>query len=333
MKAFAPGKLILTGEHAVVYGRPALVTAIDRFATCEITEADTTDIHLLLLDLNNDCTWPVQSVMERKTELDRRHEQFLRHELPIEKVLDDPADLFCYAIALALNENEFHAGLTLRVQSDVLMGCGMGSSAATVTAALAALQQFTMERLCPDELFQKALSAERLQHGRPSGVDPYTSVHGGLLRFQQGQAKPLGAVPSILRLVHTGKPVVSTGQCVATVARNLGPTDPLWDEFGQVSGAMARALEDNDAAALQDVIKHNHDLLCRIGVVPDKVQDFISSIEEAGGAAKICGAGATDGDSAGIVWVHGEDDPLAICREFGYTMVDVKGELNGVRIA
>ena len=76
-----------------------------------------------------------------------------------------------------------------------------------------------------------------------------------------------------------------------------------------------------------------HLLLSRLKVVPEKIQKFIKLIENAGGAAKICGAGSIYGDNAGIIMLFGDLELLApIVAAHKYQLQDLKIDYNGVQI-
>jgi mevalonate kinase len=95
---------------------------------------------------------------------------------------------------------------------------------------------------------------------------------------------------------------------------------------------LEKALARNDTEEALEAIRGNHRLLRRIGVVPDRVSDFIAAVENRGGAAKICGAGAAGGEAGGVVLVTGIRPPADLCEAFGYSLVSVRGEPLGVRI-
>jgi mevalonate kinase len=83
---------------------------------------------------------------------------------------------------------------------------------------------------------------------------------------------------------------------------------------------------------MQSLIRENHRLLCRIGVVPQKVQQFVSEVEAAGGAAKVCGAGSVRGDSGGAVLVLADFMPAALAEKYGYNVSPLRGDPLGTRI-
>ena len=336
MKAIAPGKLILSGEHAVVYGRPALAMAIDRSAVAEVTPgAEGEDrVSIDLRDLLQRESYTILALRDFKNRVLKNYRMFLNGELGIREVLRKPVDLFQYAFIIVLDglHLKLQNGLDIRLQSNIPMGCGLGSSAATILSVLRAVGHYFRVDFRPDWYYEYSLQAERLQHGFPSGVDSWISLHGGCVRFQNGRAEriPLPRLP--LTLVNTGTPVTTTGECVDEVRRRHESDSALWDDFEAVTAGMERALTANDPEGSLAAVRENHRLLNRIGVVPGRVSDFIAAVENRGGAAKICGAGAVHGDAGGIVMVTGIRPPADLCEIFGYKLVPVRGEPLGVRI-
>ena len=333
MKARAPGKLILSGEHSVVHGRPALALAVNRHAQTVITPNDDAEILVHFPELCGDVSIPVTEMDGLRRRVEDNYKRFLDGELPVERVIERPAELICYASCLAHDsmDEPLSSGYRLDLSTDLPVGCGMGSSAAVIVSVLGAVTSLAGTEMTSDELFRCAWDVEKIQHGRPSGVDPYISVHGGMVRFQGGRAVPV-KIPGIsLCLVHTGVPECTTGESVMEVGRRF-EGDPVWDEFERVTMNIEKAMALNDIARLRDGVRENHRLLCRIGVVPDRVEKFILELEKDGASAKICGAGAVTGDAGGMVWVLGDNLPERLCGEYGYELMGVEPEPEGCRI-
>ncbi|MBN1268157.1 MAG: mevalonate kinase [Kiritimatiellae bacterium] len=335
MKAIAPGKLILTGEHAVVHGRPALVMAVDRYAETVCTAEPSGLVALDLGDLGERHVAMLSDLRALRQDLMERYGRFLAGDLPVREILRRPPELLQFALAHLIEELHVAppSGLVFRIRSDIPIGCGMGSSAASVLSLLRAAAAELGADMAVDRYYHLALDAEKLQHGRPSGVDPCTCLRGGLLRFRQGHAEAL-PMPAYLPLflVHTGAPETTTGECVEQVTRRFGAS-PIWDDFEAVARGMEPAVLGGDLPAIQALVRRNHRLLGDIGVVPARVAEFIARVEETGAAAKICGAGAVAGRNAGVVWVAADSPPLVICREFGYDLIPARGDTGGTRIA
>jgi len=333
MKAIAPGKLILSGEHAVVYGRPALAMAIDRSVEAVITPAAGDAISFDLADYRETESFTLRALEEMKRRIAKSYRLFLDGDLSIREVLRKPVELLEFAFINILDglHLKLAGGLDVRVKSSIPIGCGLGSSAASVLSMVRAVGHYFRVDFRPDWYYAYSIEVEKMQHGHPSGVDSYVSLHGGAARFQDGRASkiPLPRLP--LALVNTGTPETTTGECVAAVRARFAQS-AVWDEFGRVTDAMEGALREDRRDDVAACVRENHRLLREIGVVPDRVAAFVDEIERAGGAAKICGAGAVRGDAAGAVMVCGARPTPALCAAYGYRMEPVRGEPLGVRV-
>lgn len=333
MKAVAPGKLILSGEHAVVYGKPAIAMAIDRSAVFELTPqaGDQVSFDLPGIELGDSHT--VNALRDFKRRIDRKYREFQDGQIGIGYVLSAPVDLFRFAFIHTLDglHRKLDSGLVMKLRSSIPIGCGMGSSAATVLSEIRALGHYLRVEFKPDWFYEYSLETEKLQHGNPSGVDSYISLHGGCARFQNGEATSISLPRMKMYMVQTGVPSSTTGECVMDVERNFSSSS-IWSEFEDVTNAFETAIRTNDSQKLHWLVRENNRLLSAIGVVPDKVQRFISDIEQRGGSAKICGAGSVSGENGGIVLVFAERQPDELCAQYGYTVSTVRGDPLGTRI-
>jgi len=335
MKVYAPGKLILSGEHAVVYGAPALAMAVNRYASATVTRELLPQISFHLADLAHRSRLTLNGLHHLKERIKRKYQRFVRGEYTIRQVLQKPFELAHLALGIfteALNLSLPH-GVKIHVESSIPMGCGMGSSAATIVCVMQAISEYLNVPLSSDTLFQLALEAENMQHGRSSGLDLRMAIQGGCI-YLQGQAMQVRQLPTqTFFLVNTGTPETSTGQCVHHVA-SLFQSQSLCSEFTQVTQTMDVALQANNTRGLMDVMRENQKLLTLIGVVPEKIRKFIAEVESIGGAAKVCGAGAVQGERAGAVMALADDEAAlqAVCDAFSFSMVTICGETRGVHV-
>jgi mevalonate kinase len=333
MKAVAPGKLILAGEHAVVYGRPALAMAVDRSAQCVITAQASDRVSFELPDLAESGSFTVRALTDLRSRVLRNYQQFLAGQLSIREVLRKPIELFEFAFINILDglHLKLEQGLSIRTQSNIPIGCGMGSSAATVLCQLRAIGHYFRVEFRPDWVLKYSLEAERLRHGYASGVDAHMSLHGGCALFRGGVAQPVPLPRVPMYLVHTGVPQTGTGEAVVEVRRRFRDA-AIWDEFEGVTTALEQALRADDLAGIQQAVRDNHRLLVRIGVVPERVQRFVRDVEMQGGAAKISGAGAVAGDAAGMVLVFAHEPPDTLAAQYGYGLLTLRGDPLGARM-
>lgn len=335
MKVRAPGKLILSGEHAIVYGRPALAMAVNRYAEAQTTAQRAPFISFDFGDLAYQQALRFATLDRLKERIKQKYRLFLRGEFKIRDVVQKPVELAQFALSLffeILNVRPKH-GLKIKVQSDIPMGCGMGSSAAIILSIIHAIAHHLELDLSPELFYRLGLEAENMQHGRSSGLDLKISQRGGCLLVKDGQVFPR-SVPQIpLYLINTGTPASTTGECVAAAERFFDDQH-LADDFAAVTDAMDQAIQANNDKAFHDAIQQNHRLLVSIGVVPEKVQQFIAEINNSSGAAKICGAGSIVGDNAGVVMAAIDDVAILTehCARYRYSLLPVTAEARGVHV-
>ncbi|MEE2775182.1 MAG: hypothetical protein VYE73_00215 [Acidobacteriota bacterium] len=322
----SPGKLILVGDHAAVYRRPAVVAALGARLEARFSEAGS-GVELILRDLGEHVHVDLDE-LEDYTMAARRHwQEFDKDPSPTSfRRLrgEDPAHLAKVAVGEALAfAGARDACLLVEVSSELPVGSGFGSSAALsatlVVGTLAALE------VDADASRLEALvtEAERRQHGHPSGVDAAVVLRGGVQWIEYPTVGALRAVAlregtllSCLRVVDTGTPEVATGEVVAAVSRRSSEQPRVFDSalrnIQDAAKAFRSALEANDGDLLARAIYSAERALEELGVVPAVVVDLVRRIEAAGGAAKISGAGASHGDRAGgLVVYHPRPEEVA----------------------
>lgn len=339
MRVIANGKLILSGEHAVVHGNPALAMTVNRQVevTLEKKSLFDADLFLQLPNLKKVVRLGLDSLKKVYGSVREYYTHFLSGQKTIREVLQQPEELLLFAAGLLYSQKDFDLpfGIHVHVDSTIPLGSGMGSSAATILALLHGLSQKLELPFSEDKIFELALQAENMQHGRSSGLDLQVILQGGVIRYEKNQKppylrRPLPHLP--LYLIDTGRPCNTTGECVSQVAPLF--TSELLARFRAVTDQMDQGLLIQDTPLFQAAMRENHRLLCDIGVVPKRIQDCISILEKNKMAAKICGAGAISGDCAGMVLVSADDTiKLAkILSQWNLTFSSVQGVLGGVHV-
>ena len=343
--ATAPGKVIITGEHAVVYGQPALAAAINRLSTAKVTwlahpslapvSLSGTTVTLSMPQMHVQRCLSVAELKQLAEQVAAKHDDFLTGKADLSDLFQQPEDLLLAALGYVINAYTLpiNQSLTMELQTDLLLGGGMGSSASLLAALLAAFLTACNINFTQQQLVDHVLVAEHWQHGRSSGLDPQVCVRGGVQSFQQGQARALNVVtPDNLYLVTSGRPQSSTGNCVETV-RQQQRTAEFWQQFGDLEVAFEVALSDASAAnSLVDLVQANHRLLQSLQLVPTPVAAFISLVEETGGAGKICGAGSVTGDQGGLLLLAGitKNQVQDLCAQAGYDYWPLTWQQQGV---
>lgn len=333
MKAISPGKLILSGEHSVVYGKPAVAMAIDRSVVATIEDAADGEVSFDLPDISERESFTMLALQDFKRRVQNNYRLFLDGQLGIRDVLYKPVDLFKFGFITVLDglHRSLDSGIVIKLKSNLPVGSGLGSSAASVLSELRALGHYLRVDFRPEWAYEFSLETEKLQHGHPSGVDSYISLYGGCAAFQDGQARSVPLPRMKMYLVETGAPETTTGECVVQVKQQF-ENDLIWNDFEAVTDEVEKALRENNGALMRSLIKENHRLLCRVGVVPQKVQQFVADVEAAGGAAKICGAGSVRGQNGGAVLVLADFMPAALAGKYGYKISPLRGDPLGTRI-
>ena len=319
-RARAPGKIILSGEHAVVYGAPAIVCAITRYTTIGFAPIHRSrTIRTALAGISVGKHYRTAALHRLKDELDRRFEQYDRGERAVQNILRRPDDLVIYSLATLLRHLPlpgFSAGSRLPVpgrlssHSELPLGAGMGSSAAAIAATLVLYEHLLGRPMSDQQRFERVRFCERLQHGKGSAIDATATVYGGLHILRDGRPTPLAAnLSGGWYWILSGIPIVSTGECVAHVRQQHSNDTALWQRFADTTTALQDALTAN--ADPRPALRENHRLLQHIGTVPAPAAALIAAIEAAGGAAKISGAGAHRGTGGGIILAY-HPDPQVI---------------------
>lgn len=299
----SPGKAIIFGEFAVLWGYESIVIPLSEGILIEWRHEKSQN-NVVLLD---DFRYRWDEIRAEASKVQERYARYLKRELDAGDIIEhrDQLSLVCLSYA----SDELQRGqLSLRRSSSLYEGSGLGSSAALITALLKGLN-------IKKNLYQLSCSIESYQHGQSSGVDIFVALTAQATRYCQGQQKYLTDSLPQVSLLHTGIPLSNTAQSVALAQKNM--TQALRASYPQK--AIMQALKSGHEAKWLTALRLNHRWLCELGVVPQKVADFIAAVEALGGAAKISGAGSISGEQAGavIAWPHPEIEKLA--KYYGYT--------------
>ena len=334
--SLAPGKLILSGEHAVVYGAPALALAVARhiYSQCSILPDTAAGLSWSLPDLKQQGFLSWADVRAQVALLDRRHHDFESGKLAAADILQSPQQLVLYCLALCLPESDPAVHLQLTVSSALPAGAGMGSSAAAAASVLSLASAQFDRSFSTQKLYETTRYCERLCHGRGGMIDSATVSFGGLVEVLNGVPS---SIPDVTLsgqwfYINSGRPIAGTGECVEQIRSHFAGSE-IWQEFAEVTAQIKDAvLHQHDPRA---AVRENQRLLEIIGVVPDKVARFVRAVESAGGAAKISGAGSVRGDAGGAVLACGIDAQVLadLCADFNYEYFSIEEDRYGARLS
>lgn len=265
----AHGKLILAGEHAVVYGQPAIALPFDhvKIETAVIRKQG---------PLSIDCRF-------YKGALDKAPERLHGIRACVKEILrtlKKPAE-----------------NLAIKLESTIPIGRGLGSSAAVAVAIVRGLYAFFEKQLTKMELERFVQIAENFAHGNPSGIDMMAVISNDPIWFEKGKAaRPLPfSLPFYLVVADSGR-VHNTARAVGSIREKSG-SDPKTVEsaisrLGEIVHEAGRALIEKDGLHLGRLFNEAHAQLSVLGVSDEGLNTLCAAARSAGAlGAKLTGAG------------------------------------------
>jgi len=285
--ASAPAKVILFGEHGVVYGKPAIAAAIDlrTYVRAEFNGNGAIKIEA------RDIKVPGLTV------------SFSENEIYFESDYGKAAEVLSYvrqAIELVREEADKKRGVTVSITSQIPVGAGLGSSAAVAIATVGAVSRLFGLELTREEIGKLGHRVELLVQGASSGIDPTVSALGGFIHYENRKFERLPFMELPIVVGYTGSSG-STKELVAMVRRTYEEmpevVKPLLVAMGRiVEKARGLLLSDMEERArfeeLGRLMNINHGLLDALGVSTKKLSELVYAARTAGAVgAKITGAG------------------------------------------
>ena len=317
----APGKLMLLGEHAVVYGRPCLVTAVDSRLHMTLTRSGDDRFTLDAPDVG------AHGVTGRLTDAFRDGRALAHGTRFIESALR----VFAEQIGL-------EGGVAIATRSDFSSQLGLGSSSATVACALFGLARLQDVDLAPQRLFDLGLEAIHRVQGTGSGFDLAAAIFGGTLYYENTaprRIEPLGAPGLPLIAAYSGvKADTATyvQRVNARLAAHPAAIEHVFEAMRALVIAGREALIQCDWARLGELLDVGHGLAHALGVDISETAALVFAARAAGAyGAKLSGAGGGDC----IIALAGEDRRVEVERaleDAGSTLLRVAPNAPGVRV-
>ncbi|XP_065853553.1 mevalonate kinase [Euphorbia lathyris] len=248
VKARAPGKIILSGEHAVVHGSTAVASSIDlyTYVTLSFPTSENADTLVLQLkDMSLEFSWPISRIKEAFSNLDvpssSTPTSCSSKSIKLISALVEEQNIPEAKISLASGVSAFlwlyvsiqgFKPANVVVTSDLPLGSGLGSSAAFCVALSAALLGLSnsvnvdtkhegwlmFEDSELDLLNKWAFEGEKLIHGKPSGIDNTVSTYGNMIKFRSGNLTRMKSNMPLKMLITNTKVGRNTKALVAGVS-------------------------------------------------------------------------------------------------------------------
>lgn len=265
----APGKVILFGEHAVVYGKPAIALSVNKRISSTIS-------------------WGDKKTTINRMELDEEKQPFL---------------------VKAIEKTNIEEPLSITTKSDLPSGAGMGSSAALAVSLLGSLHALKEDEETDETIAKEAFDVEYEVQGSASPIDTSTSVHGKAIFISDRKEKNLLwsiskgdklwnihhlDIPKMnLVIGHTGVHA-PTGPLVEMVGEFYNTNNfakEVVDEIGRVVRQGKKALNDGNLEEIGSLMNKNHKLLRILGVSHPRLESLVRSTRKHSYGSKLTGAG------------------------------------------
>ncbi len=273
--ASAPGKVILFGEHAVVYGQPAIAVPVVQVRATATVMPNITgspgEVRILAPDVGLDSLWE-------------------------NLVPDNPIRAALQGVKSALGIDQMPA-CTLKVTATIPVASGMGSGAAVSVAVIRAMAGFLGNPLPDEQISTLAYEVEKIHHGIPSGIDNTVVTYALPVYFiMGGTIETFGiARPFTILIGDTGLPA-PTKESVGDVRAAWQDAPQRYERLFAAAGSIAKtarqAIESGHPEWLGPLMDENHELLSEMGVSSPELDRLVRTAKDSGAlGAKLSGGG------------------------------------------
>jgi len=278
--ASAPGKIILFGEHAVVYGRPALAVPVAQLhADVEVSDSSKDGIWIDAPDIN---------LHAELKSLPSNH--------PLAAVIDK---FFTLLSSPHFRKTKMggQRGVEIKIISTIPVASGLGSGAAVSVALIRALSSHLSRPMTNEQVNALAYEIEKIHHGTPSGIDNTVITYAKPVFFVKGQP---------IETFRVGKPftiVIGNTGISAPTKEAVGDVRVLWeadkarwekvfDKIGEIAEKAKERIENGEWELIGDLMNQNHALLQEMTVSSPELDRLVSAALKAGAlGAKMSGGG------------------------------------------
>ena len=269
-KASAPGKVILFGEHFVVYGVKAILCAINKrvTVTAEKIKEEKISIKSDIGDLELELNKPISEI-------------------------NSPLKPFYY-LANKMIQNQ-STGIEIKIESDIPLGAGLGSSSACCVAGAAAISKLFSEKT-KEEILELAIEAEKTIFENTSGADCTVCTYGGIIEYEKEKGFiKIKSEPNFHLIIANSNIKHSTESIVSKVKQfkneDTERFSKLCNDESKLIEDVLQLLKENNIQKLGQKVVQNQKYLETIGISNEKLKDMIKIGQESSFGTKITGAG------------------------------------------
>ncbi|MGQ0606753.1 MAG: mevalonate kinase [Candidatus Nitrosotenuis sp.] len=269
--ASAPAKVILFGEHFIVYGGKAILCSIDRRITVESKLVNSDSIEIIS-ELGDIKTSKEESIRD----------------------VDSKFRPIVFIAQKVLRQFNSKLGLRISIRSEIPAGVGLGSSSACCVAAASSISGL-FTNYSKEEILKLAIEAEKTVFENASGADTSICTYGGIMEYTKQGTKSLDLKPKFQLVIANSKMTHSTGEVVSRVKQFREKQDGVFSLLCQNESSLIEvaldALKRNDLRTIGEKMLVNQAHLQKIGVSNHILDAMINSVGSISYGAKITGAG------------------------------------------
>lgn len=312
MIASAPAKIILLGEHAAVYGQPAIAVPISSLRAYADIAPNIPPIRRLQISAAD-----------------------LGTNLPVIYSPNDIGNALSYTARLILDRvGGPPPDVTITIRSDIPIASGLGSGAAVTTALARALCHAAEKSLSQDELNALVYEVERMYHGTPSGIDNTVIVYERPIYFVRGQPIETLSIGAPLTILIGDTGIGSATKVTVGDVRRLIENDPqqykpIIETIGALAIRAREAIEHGEIALLGTLMTENHALLRRLTVSSPELDRLVDAALDAGALGAKLSGGGRGGNMIALVTPDGAstvEQALFAAGAVRVTQTEVKSE-------
>lgn len=314
----APGKLMLLGEHAVIYDKPCLVTAVDQRLSCDIERLSENNLEINSPDVG------IENYSKSVNDLGSGD-------------VEKGAKFIEFAVRNFRDVHGFDGGVSISSKSEFKHTFGFGSSSAVTVCVAKGLSELLGLNLSDQEIFDLSYKTVIDVQGVGSGFDIAAAVYGGTVYFVTGgkEIEPLDVKDFDLVVGYSGTKA-DTATIVKEIAKkrdqNKHEIDGIFSEIEVLVEKGKICMNKSNWEGFGRIMNENQVLLYRLGVSTEKLDAMISAAVSAGAyGAKLSGAGGGDCMIALVANSTKQTVQRAV-EKAGGEVIDVKVNAEGVKI-
>jgi mevalonate kinase len=307
-KASAPGKVILFGEHFVVYGVKAILCSINKRVTVTAEKISERKISINS-EIGNIVLEPNKSISE----------------------INSPLKPFYYLANKVIKNQD--TGIQINIDSEIPLGAGLGSSSACCVAGAAAIFKLFGD-ISKKEILEHAIEAEKTIFENTSGADCTVCTYGGIMEYDKKQGfKKIENEPNFQLVIVNSNIEHSTESMVSKVKqfeiKNKEEFTKLSDQESKLVKDVLKLLKENNTVKIGEKTNQNQEYLETIGISNNELRKMIKIGQKSSFGAKITGSGG-GGCIFAITDESNLDETLKEFKNKNYECFSVKIDFKGL---